>query len=236
MIYTKHRQDASMQQPYANTVYGAPMSSTLTSGYGTINPGPAQPPKGFEGSTGVGEMLGVAADDTNIAQYAPTIHRLEVKIDSSSKTSGTRNGLIGPGFYPEGTIFRIEGDTAAGEENALVRVFLDGGKISSISNPSDHVFLILASDHMIPAGTRAKTTHMAFAFKGVQRVLLPGGGLDARVAAGAPIYIKATLPADEKHEVILHDSNPLSEPCTFLGVLTLPFNGSTDNSVSVCLL
>jgi len=72
-----------MQQPYVTSVpYGASLTTGVSSGYGTINPGPSGGANGVKNSTAIGEYLGNSADESATAQYTPITHAVRLTVDS----------------------------------------------------------------------------------------------------------------------------------------------------------
>ena len=99
--------------------YGTSLTTTVTSGYGTQNPGPGSITP-FMGSTPQGEMLGTASDGSSLAAYAPIVHTMPCKIHTKNPKQ----------FVPEGTLMtliscknckRVHSDCVTGDDFVLSR-------------------------------------------------------------------------------------------------------------------
>jgi len=105
-----------MQQPYDKPSYGTSLTTTVTSGYGTINPGPTSVPT-FMGGPGNGEMLGNAADISNTAQYTPTTHvtlveAIKQRVGQEKNAPMCTDGKLKQGICMEGKLFAFQGVNA----------------------------------------------------------------------------------------------------------------------------
>lgn len=229
-----------MQQPYVKPVYGSSLNNPFTSNYGTVNPGPSAVPKLIEfpsaDQVAAGEMLGNAADESNTAQYTPTVHTIEVELNQRLKSK----------FYPEGTLLSLEPTT---DQNVvrgrrLVRATTKMRASDTDFPESAHVRPIAADCDF--TRQNLKTVMVPIAYTGTQRISLKNCTVNrdglTTIAAGTPVF---AIPADD--ELIIRFSsgpglalqdNPTNTGAVFmrrLGILTLPLF-TTDDFMTVNLL
>lgn len=204
------------------------MEADVNPGYGTVNPGPQLPVKGFF-SSAVDEMLNAHdADETSTAQYTPAVHTLEA-------TRGTADGQLKPKFYKQGTVFLVQGESAKQRGDSCA------AKVYTTGDTCDHNTywtLVLAAD--VDATIRSnKKVYMPFATRGVQTVTLPVKAAD-NLKAGSDVYVKwtnrrlsleleVTVPQSQSNLALVRQSS------IYLGTATLPWQPG-DSSVSLCLL
>ena len=210
------------------------MEANRDPGFGVRNPGPSLPIQGFK-SSAVDEMLNANdADGTSTAQYTPAVHTLQAQV-------GNGNGHLKPKFYPEGTVFMLEGMDGGSGDWCQAKVWTSGDSAPQGVNPT--WVLVLAAD--VDAKRQSgKFVFMPFATRGVQTVLL---GKDAarRFRPCSDLYLtwhrvgpnvlgyKLHDVETEQQRIELHARYPFY--CAHRGVVTLDVQRG-DSSVSVCLL
>lgn len=251
-----------MQQPYAVPNYGSSFTQSVTSRYGSINPGPSTVPaftSFTDGQINAAEMLGTASDISNNAQYTPIVHTVMVKI-------GSREGEIKEGtFLREGDLVVAFNDHSS-VNAAGARLFKDTDDNKSVlffraddqstQNLTGQPIRVVASDVEVRKGTNCKHVYVALAWAGTQTVnfkitdcLHNNNPFNKRrggpaIFAGETIYVKCTTTPGDRVKFTLtdthahanntgDDSNLQSYQC--LGALTLGYHAQ-DLSASVCLL
>lgn len=233
-----------MQQNYpVNGGYGTDFTTSVTSGYGTINPGPSSVPP-FMGAAPRGEMMGTASDGSSLAAYAPIVHAMPTLLFPKGPKT----------FVLEGTLLRLyaigndgnsktaHADCVTGDDFVLV------GTESGVADNDTTFNVNLLGEGKTGGKTpfyrptasgshgtgTAGSTHyvdtISLALQSVTRVRLEGVRPNATETwpAGSCIYVH-----DDKTTITLKLASEGSKAC--LGVTTLPCTPANEEWVYLCL-
>ena len=232
-----------MQQNYPVAGnYGTSFTTSVSSGYGTENPGP-QNIEGFMGAVPHGEMMGTASDGSSLAAYAPIVHAMPTRLFCANHKQ----------FIPEGTLLRIysvgdsnssktaHADCTMGDEYVLI------GHESGVKDDSA-TWSVSGLDESLKTGRSpfyrptASGSHgsksaeetdyvdtVSLALQSVTRIRLEKVKPQSETwAAGTCIYVR-----DDQTNITLTSSKAGSKTC--LGVTTLPCNPEHEEWVYLCL-
>lgn len=238
-----------MQENYPmDSGYGTAFTTSVTPGYGTINPGPGSIPS-FMGAAPRGEMMGTASDGSSLAAYAPIVHAMPTRLFTNK----------GRRFVPEGTLLRIyslgtrgdnskmaHADCASGDDYVLLGLesgvkdaSTDAGVTFNVSGLEPDYFDNLTPFYRPTAsgsnggGTKLDTNYVdtiSLALQSVTRVRLEGirPPGQATWAAGTAIYVQ-----DDGTDFHLSTDKTGAKAC--LGVTTLPCDPTHEDWFYLCL-
>lgn len=201
------------QQPYVSVSYGASLDTTVTSGYGTINPGPTIS-DGFMSSTPAFEYLGNASDVSNTAQYTPTVRTLCAR---SKKR-----------FIEEGTMVAFKGADMPSQYNFKDHKGIYVDLYTKGISGNGFVFKPLASDYDGTVNSAERLDFYAIAVTGVQKVKCDN--CEEAACAGEPVFVRM----DDANGPVFTFSRQTGKG-QLLGYLVLR-KTCDDRHMSVCLV